>query len=130
MVEVALSLGTTDALADLQRRRQQGFREAGLEPLRVKASNVAEFLHRPSRWRPRLTLMRYYFFPRAYAAALALVKHYWQRSETASILRGQNVFVDALSINKKFVYALPRTIRNGYVVNERGIMRGGFSFTT
>ena len=130
MVEVAPALGTTDARADLQRRRQQGFREGGREPRRVKASNVAEFLHRPSGWRPRLTLTRYYFFPRAYAAALALVKHYWQRSETASILRGQNVFVDALCINKKFVYALPRTIRNGYVVNERGMMRGGFSFTT
>lgn len=74
--------------------------------------------------------MRYYFFPRVYATALAPVTHYWQRSETASILRGQNVFVDALSINKKFVYALPRTIRNVYVVNERGMMRGGFSFTT
>lgn len=74
--------------------------------------------------------MRYYFFPRAYAAALALIKHYWQRSETASILRGQNLFVDALSINKMFVYALPRTIRNVDVVNERGMVRGGFSFTT
>lgn len=30
MVEVVLLLGTTDARADLQRRRQQGFREAGL----------------------------------------------------------------------------------------------------
>lgn len=74
--------------------------------------------------------MRYYFFPRAYATALAPVKHHWQRSETASILRGQNVFVDALCINKKFVYLLPRTLRNGYVVNERGMTCGGFSFTT
>lgn len=130
MVEVALSLITAEPRADLQRRRQQGFREGGREPRRVKASNVAEFLHRPSGWRARLTLTRYYFFSRVYAAAPALLKHYWQRSETASILRGQNLFVDALSINKMFVYALPRTIRNGYVVNERGMMRGGFSFTT
>lgn len=74
--------------------------------------------------------MRYYFFSRVYATALAPVTHYWQRSETAGILRDQHVFIDVLNINEKCVYALPRTIRNGYVVNERGMMRGGFSFTT